>query len=285
MPAGTIRNAPNLVNSCWPRVTTRSVQRKAQAQAIVHAAECESGPNAYQTHPLHLAHLNFYTALSHDTLAREATLKNRWKELSLAEHHYNAAIHAFSPLQSTVQCDPWSPNSTASSLPSPYARRRSSVYSTRSAASSVTSLGDEDDYVQMSPKHSRKPSTTDGSEVVSSTTKGQPLVPRPQTPQQFYFSANIASFVSMIEGHLANVRERKHKTSVPTVRFTMPSPRPSPTKATRNSRSLSLDVIDADEEATMDAIRESRRNVKFRPRFDPTSVQRLCNEALAELSD
>jgi hypothetical protein len=89
----------------------------------------------------------------------------------------------------------------------------------------------------------------------------------------------------MIEGHLADVREQKYKTSVPTVRFTMPSPRPSPTKATRNSRSLSVHSVDADEEAAMDAIRERRRNIKFRPRFDPTSVQRLCNEALAELLD
>ncbi|RMZ66635.1 atp synthase gamma subunit [Pyrenophora seminiperda CCB06] len=50
-----------------------------------------------KTHPVHLAYLNFYTALSHDTLARQATLKNRCKELNAAEKHYMAAIEVLTP--------------------------------------------------------------------------------------------------------------------------------------------------------------------------------------------
>ncbi|KAJ4344052.1 hypothetical protein N0V95_006385 [Ascochyta clinopodiicola] len=240
-----------------------------------------------QTHPLHLAHLNFYTALSHDTLAREATLKNRWRELSLAELHYNAAIAALSLIQSPIQCDPWSPNSSGSALPSPYSRRRAdSMHSERSAASSTTSLGDEDDeYLEMSPARFK----SQGSDTSVPSTKSHTLpstsaspTARPQTPQQFYLSANIASFAHMLTGHIADVREQKLKTGMPTVRFTMPSPRPSPTHATRPSRCLSVDEADGDE-AALEAIRASRRNVRFRPRFDPKSVQRLCSEALVEL--
>lgn len=247
--------------------------------------------NIYQTHPLHLAHLNFYTALSHDTLAREATLKNRWKELSLAELHYNAAILALSSLHSPAQCDPWSPNSSTTSPPSPYSRRRSSIYSNRSAASSTTSLGDEDSYQtspKHSPKHSRNDSAVQGPDETFPKTgrkSGTVETARPQTPQQFYFTANIASFVRMVESHLADVREQKHRTGVPTVRFSMPSPRPSPTKAKATISVRRLSVDDEAEDAAMEAIRESRRNVAFRPRFDPKSTQKLCNEALAELAD
>ncbi|KAJ4989209.1 hypothetical protein SVAN01_05288 [Stagonosporopsis vannaccii] len=260
-----------------------------------------------QTHPLHLAHLNFYTALSHDTLAREATLKNRWKELSLAELHYNTAILALATLQSATPCDPWSPNSSTSALPSPYSRRRSSIYSNHSAASSATSLGD-DDYLEMSPKHSRhasathaappdslpRASTRTGTTITTTTTTttittaaptdlDQPPNPRPQTPQQFYFNANIASFTRMLDSHLRDVRAQKLRTGVPTVRFCMPSPRTSPTKSPRLSRGFAANADDAGEEEARQKVREMRRKIVFRPRFDPEGVRRLCGEALAEL--
>lgn len=224
-------------------------------------------------------------------------MKNRWKELGLAELHYNAAIVALSSPQSPTEWDSWSPSSLSPALSSPYSHRRAgSMASDRSAASSATSLGDnDDDYLQMSPMkphHSRAANSSQDStkDLADASTSGRQTTviststSRPQTPQQFYFSANIASFVRMLDRHLANVREQKHKTSVPTVRFTMPSPRPSPTKATSHRQCSSVDSLQ-DDEAAMDAIRQRRRNIKFRPRFDPTSVQRLCNEALAELCD
>lgn len=245
----------------------------AQAQADIHQS------NNHQTHPLHLAHLNFYTALSHDTLAREATLKNRWKELSLAELHYNAALLALSSFQLTTQCDPWSPSST-SDLPSPYCRRRSSIDSDVSTASSVTSLGDDDDeYMQKSTGKSTSQSIHETATRPQFRPTASPPTARPQTPQQFYFNANIASFARMIQGHLADVFEQKRKTSVPTVRFSTPEP----TRATGHSRALSAPVATTDDSA-LEARRQRRRTVTFRPRFDAASVQQLCNEALAELS-
>ena len=254
-----------------------------------------------QTHPLHLANLNFYTALSHDTLAREATLKNRWKELSLAEHHYNAAIVALSPLQSPAQCDLWSPTSSTTSPLSPYSRRRSSISSDRSAASSATSSGDSSYQAPTAipPKstlrHARNDSViqthstssegkTPGGKATESKTGS---APRPQTPQQFYFTANISSLVRMLEAHRADLLDQKAKSGVPTVRFNLPSPRPSPTTAkgpgSRERNSRGFDVDRDEDEETVKARRESRRNVVFRPRFDPRSTQKLCNEALAEL--
>ncbi|KAF3001980.1 hypothetical protein E8E13_007724 [Curvularia kusanoi] len=235
-------------------------------------------PNKDQTHPLHLAHLNFYTALSHDTLAREATLKNRWKELSLADQHYTAAIHALSPLSSPTQEEPWSP---ASSLPSPYSRRRSSVYSHASAASSATSI-DEDDYLHSSPAskptyHAHGLPSTQEAQLRTSTS-------RPQTPQQIYFTANIASFVRLLEAHRADVRVQKDKAGVPAVRFVMPEPRTSPVRTRWSRGAGGEEVVDEAEEDALERIREMRKNVRFRPRFDPESVRRLCGEAMAELT-
>ncbi|KAF2855522.1 hypothetical protein T440DRAFT_156812 [Plenodomus tracheiphilus IPT5] len=66
-------------------------------QCAKFAGQLLAETNERQIHPIHLSYLYFYTALSHDTLAREATLKNRHKELSLAEKHYLAAITALTP--------------------------------------------------------------------------------------------------------------------------------------------------------------------------------------------
>jgi len=69
------------------------------------------------------------------------------------------------------------------------------------------------------------------------------------------------------------------------VRFCMPSPRTSPTKSLGMSRAFaggSGEEVEEGEQA-MQRVREMRRRVVFRPRFDPEGVRRLCNEALAEL--
>lgn len=89
----------------------------------------------------------------------------------------------------------------------------------------------------------------------------------------------------MLEAHVADVRDQKRRASVPTVRFSMPSPRPSPVRAKApGSRERGLSVLsDEEEDVLMRTRREMRRNVVFRPRFDPRSTQKLCNEALAEL--
>ncbi|KAF7567489.1 hypothetical protein A1F96_07009 [Pyrenophora tritici-repentis] len=105
-----------------------------------------------ETHPVHLAYLNFYAALSHDTLARQSTLKNRFKELNAAEKHYMAAIEALSP-PSACSSPPSSddePPSTPDSATLPDERiwqRQSynfnntlSVYSTNTYRTSMSSI-------------------------------------------------------------------------------------------------------------------------------------------------
>ncbi|KAG9204185.1 hypothetical protein G6514_001824 [Epicoccum nigrum] len=248
-----------------------------------------------QTHPLHLAHLNFYSALSHDTLAREASLRNRWRELSLADQHYTAAIHALSPLLSSFpsqQEAPWSP---ALSVSSPYmesSQRRSSISSHTSAASSATSI-DEDDYMDFplppKPAHHTHGSVKNPTHSQSRTmeTATAPLqlrssTPRPVTPQQFYFTANIAAFARLLEAHRADVRAQKERAGAPSVRFaSLEEPlRTSPELVkTRWSR----DGGRGGEEGEAERRRERRKNVVFRPRFDPEGVRRLCGEAMAEL--
>tara|TARA_R110002003_G_scaffold126_41_gene11787 strand:+ start:8058 stop:8498 length:441 start_codon:yes stop_codon:yes gene_type:complete len=102
---------------------------------------------------------------------------------------------------------------------------------------------------------------------------------RPQTPEEYLLAADTAAFVQMLRGHLSSVQELKRKTSVPSVRFQFPSPRVSPTTSKPRS-----DHLFDDESAALDSIRRNRRSLTFRPRFDPSSVQRLCSEALAELA-
>ena len=87
------------------------------------------------------------------------------------------------------------------------------------------------------------------------------------------------AFIRMVEGHLASVKTLKEATGVRGVRFAFPTPSPSPTKSWfRDSRSSPLS-----EEEERENRRQKRRNVTFRPRFDPESVRQLCNDALAEL--
>lgn len=257
-------------------------------------------PNTHQTHPLHLTHLNFYTALSHDTLAREASLRNRWRELNLAERHYTAAMHALSPLlsPSTLQHEAlWSP---ASSVSSPYtesSQRRSSISSHASVASSATSI-DEDDYMDfpLPPKaahHTHSPAnnhtrsqfcTRTETATAKAPLKIRASTPRPVTPQQFYFTANVAAFARLLEAHRADVRAQKEKAGVPVVRFaSLEEPlNTSPELVkTRWSRDGGREVEEG--EAAAERRRERRRNVVFRPRFDPEGTKRLCGEAMAEL--
>ncbi|CAO2657049.1 Nn.00g058520.m01.CDS01 [Neocucurbitaria sp. VM-36] len=249
-----------------------------------------------EIHPLHLAYLNFYTALSHDTLAREATLKNRYKELSLAEKHYSAAISVLksSSLQKPEDEQLSSPVSTTFNEDQIWRRRSSnagSFDSTASAASSATSYSPEiHDFIpELTPKRLarsqvpksfqelRSDITTFPKLLKRNNGNDAPLLARPQTPQEYQFAADTSAFVRMLEAHLASVKLLKEKTGVPAVRFTFPSPPTSPTLSKpRNSHLF--------DEESAEIVRQRRRTVRFRPRFDPTSVRLLCSEALAELS-
>ncbi|KAF2831275.1 hypothetical protein CC86DRAFT_390909 [Ophiobolus disseminans] len=247
-----------------------------------------------EAHPVHLAYLNFYTALSHDTLAREATLKNRYKELSLAEKHYMAAIAALTPSDAPKSDaeEPSSPTSVTSGEDMIWKARRSSnagsFDSTTSAASSATSFNPDTDmdftpskgrarYAFPTPPRDRSTSILKTADQPSTTTITSSYS-RPQTPSEHHLASNTASFTAMLHTHLSNVQSLKDKTSVPSVRFAFPSPKPSPT----SSRARCSQWLEEDGDA-MELVRRERRARQWRPRFDPRGVMRLCGEALGEL--
>jgi hypothetical protein len=101
----------------------------------------------------------------------------------------------------------------------------------------------------------------------------------PQTPPEIKFPAGTSSFVSMLESHLASVRDLKVKTGVPAVRFTVPSPQSSPTRPKLRASRSSFALDDAEK----DVLRQQRKSMTWRPRFDPESTRNLCKKALAEL--
>jgi hypothetical protein len=237
-------------------------------------------------HPIHLAYLNFYTALSHDTLAREATLKNRYKELNLAEKHYMAAIAALTPLEYSDHglASPASSTSSQSSSSEGNMiwkfRRAGSVDSTASFASSTTSMTSSRpdlDYTHSSIGSYSFPSPP----LLHSHKRSIVVASRPQTPVEYQFAADTAAFVRMVRCHLSNTRTLKQGTTAPSVRFRFSSEVSSPVKSRMGSR-----LFD-DEQAreALENIRKERMNKTWRPRFDPSETQRLCGEALAELGD
>lgn len=205
---------------------------------------------------------------------------------------------ALSPLLSPLtpqQEALWSP---ASSVSSPYmdlSQRRNSTSSHGSAASSATSLN-EDDYMDFplppKPAHRSHIPVNNHSHSQSraaETVTAAPLLhqlrastPRPVTPQQYYFAANVAAFVRLLEAHRADVCAQKEKAGVPSVRFACleePLRKEPELVKTRVSR----DGGREEAEETAERRRERRKNVVFRPRFDPEGVRRLCGEAMAEL--
>jgi hypothetical protein len=136
---------------------------------------------------------------------------------------------------------------------------------------------------------------------------------RPETPEEHQVAADTAAFARMLRFHLADVLKMKDRTSMSTTRFSSPavssprysSPVMSSSKLPRYSTPLRMSSpvlsrfsspamaspsmfrpgssLMRDEHPEVDVMRQSRQGVRFRERFDPSSVQRLCSEALAEL--
>lgn len=80
----------------------------------------------------------------------------------------------------------------------------------------------------------------------------------------------------MVRTHLADVQMLKGQTGAPAVRFLNLSPAPS--------RATSRVWDDKDGEEVREKVRRERMGRKWRKRFDPSEVQRLCAEAEAELN-
>jgi hypothetical protein len=207
-----------------------------------------------------------------------------------------AAIAALTPssinspdyINNTRAPSPLSPASSTSSTDEVIwkFRRAGSVDSTASFASSTTSLASSTRSSELDYTHSRMGSYNFPSPPrhQSHSRKRSIMIPsRPQTPEEYQFAADTAAFVRMVRNHLANVRIMKQCTSAPQVRFRFSDEVKTPMvdRSRVNSR-----VIDADEgREELEKARRERMSRKWRPRFDPSETQRLCDEALAELGD
>jgi hypothetical protein len=226
-----------------------------------------------QIHPIHLAYLNFYTALSHDTLAREATLKNRYKELHLAEKHYMAALSALTP--STYDSPSFD---TRASSPTSSTTSENIIWKFRRSASidstaSYTSRADLD-YSHRSHNYAF-PSPPQATTYTHQRNKSSIIIPsRPSTPEEYQFASDTAAFVRMVRGHLQNVQDLKRQTGVPVVRFDV------------NENVVVKERVRSrvwEDDEGKERVRRERGARKWRKRFDPEETMRLCGEALAEL--
>jgi hypothetical protein len=107
---------------------------------------------------------------------------------------------------------------------------------------------------------------------------------RPQTPSEFQFACDTAAFIRMVRGHIQNVKDLKHRTSVmPSVRFNFPAEPPMVQKE-RGSRVYESANREY-EKVDVESKRRERMSRTFRPRFDPEEIRRLCGEVEAELMD
>lgn len=164
-------------------------------------------------------------------------------------------------------------------------RRRGSGDSIHSSASSATSYEHDDN---VSPKSKPLGSGRLQAKIQQESGSGipkMPLIPkrsvtplqtRPQTPLEHELTPESTDFVRMIENHIQSVRDLKEKSGAAPKRYSMTT-RPVSFSASKFRASQTFDDKDGD------IVRETRRKMKFRPRFDPTSIQALCNEALEEL--
>ncbi|KAF1997576.1 hypothetical protein P154DRAFT_274829 [Amniculicola lignicola CBS 123094] len=253
--------------------------------------------NSNEIDPVHQAYLHFFLALSHDAIAREASIRNRRGELDVAEKHFLAAIAALSRSSSPKQeeaVQSHSPTSSHSSQDfSPRgASDANSMHSDHSASTNATSFAGDDDEEEPFEYDSeagefnyssRFRTILDDFPKVPKSVKRRPspiITCRPsRTPSihEVKFSADMYAFQRMVETHLAAVRELKDACPAPSVRFAaLPNSRPA-------SFSMKSNRASVHDEAEKEIIRAQRRSMVFRPRFDPTSVQKLCEEVLSEL--
>ncbi|KAF2186972.1 hypothetical protein K469DRAFT_725604 [Zopfia rhizophila CBS 207.26] len=272
-----------------------------------HYSQCASlcellltRPN--EIHPIHKAYLNFYLALSYDTMARETSMRNRLSALELAEKHYLAAIAALTPSQprqlediqesqSPTSAHSEDENSLTSRRPSDAASLNSIQSSTSTSATSFA--GEENDSnsdCEPTPKGSNyfhrpppsrgilddfgmtpKLSRTRPALITTSSSKHSL-----STHEELY-STYLSSFTSMLRSHLAGVRALRATPAPPSNRFSRARSRGSGFGSRPSSREWMHDEVE------MEKIRWGRKSTTFRPRFDPQSVQDLCKDALEEL--
>ncbi|KAF2464038.1 uncharacterized protein BDR25DRAFT_381657 [Lindgomyces ingoldianus] len=241
-----------------------------------------------EIHPIHRAYLNFYLALSHDTMARETSSRNRLPELDLAEKYYVAALAALSPAR------PQKLENIQESLSPTFSHSEDeSVNSEHSSSTVATSILDDSDSSDFEPTprtsnyHVRSrlsrgnlddfPASKLGRKrpglIITSPTQSSSV----QSRHEKQYTTVFSSFAKMVETHLSSVRNLRDAPVPQSNRFSGSRSRGS----SFNSRPASRDIIPDD--AAMEKIRWGRKSMSFRPRFDPESVQALCRDALSEL--
>lgn len=252
-----------------------------------------------QIHPVHQAYFNFYLALSHDTMAREAGKRNRYVELDLAEKHYLAAITALTAPEPQKLDDIQETHSlTSSEGDTGPGRRRSSdtasLDSTNSISTAATSVGGEETEVSTRKPVvkrsvsfearralyengiSSKTTISNAGKRRPSSMKTAPLELRSSHVEENH-SLEVSSFISMVKVHLASIRELKNRPVGPMRRFSVSRSRSSTMSSASEGRDSTHDDVE------LERTRWDRKSVSFRPRFDPTSVRKLCSDALNEL--
>lgn len=254
--------------------------------------------------------------MSHDAMARGATPRQRGCfELNRAETHYLLAIASLnSQLVETVPTlyftRPVSPAASEDGYEDGRSRRTSNA-SQQSFASSATSISEA--YPEpLTPRksvHQRTASLTPYSLYYSPQHDTRPKEPTAES--EWAFLADLSSFRSVVRDHLRGIQELKRAMLPPA---TQPiqhhvhsrahsyahatSPRThvySPTHArsfsnlspvppaTSHSRAALKSPGPEAHGDTMSRFADRRAKMALRPRFDPTDVQKLCNDALFEL--
>ncbi|KAL1603669.1 hypothetical protein SLS60_005257 [Paraconiothyrium brasiliense] len=211
-------------------------------------------------------------------MARETTLKHRSTGLELAEQHYRAAIDILTPSEPYNLDELLSPASPLSEYMQTTQFRRISRLSFRSAEPSTTSDDEDRTWDRVdSPYDDHTPSRS------SSFRTGRKSRPAPistinasRAYHEEQFSAELFALLSMLHTHLRGVKQLKSTLSNPRMSFARSR------TSTWSSRPESRDSS-ACSEYEMDQLRSMRKTLSFRPRFDPSNIQKLCNEALAEL--
>ncbi|KAK7191675.1 hypothetical protein DPSP01_008099 [Paraphaeosphaeria sporulosa] len=263
---------------CQMQAVMPEVKQLFQSRRYIQCANvCERFLSHHydEIHPVHRVYLHFYFALVHDTMARETTLKHRSTGLELAEHHYRAAIEILTPSEPYNLDDLLSPLSPTSEYLSAAGFHRLSRLSFRSAASSMSE--DEDrNWDRVDSPYDDTPSPT------HSFRSGKPR-PTPITTfnasrayHEDRFSAELFALLPMLHAHLRGVKQLKSDKTTPRCSFSRSR------TSTWSSRPQSRDSTGSNE-SELDQLRSMRKNLNFRPKFDPADIQKLCNEALAEL--
>lgn len=209
-------------------------------------------------------------------MARETTLRHRSTGLELAEQHYCAAIDILTPSEPYNLDDILSPVSPTSEYLSAAGFRRISRLSFRSAASSTTSDDEDRTWDRVDSPYDDIPSRTHSFRAGKQRPTPITTINASRSYHEDRFSAELFALLPMLHAHLNGVKQLK--SHMPTPRGFSPPSRTS----TWSSRPQSRDSMGSNE-SELDQLRSMRKNLNFRPRFDPAGVRKLCNEALAEL--